>query len=74
MSYIVSVNNKKIYDFYNTYKNISFEDMSSLMVDILKKVLKKQDSSLDSNLAQKLLMSMDNLESRSNQKNKDNSD
>ena len=61
MSYNISINNKKVYDFYTIHKNISFEDMSCLMVDVLKKILKKPDTSLDTTLAEKLLLSMNTI-------------
>ena len=51
-------------EFYNSNKHINFEDMSCLMVDILKKLLKKPDISLDSTFAEKLLTSMNNLDSK----------
>jgi len=64
MSYTISISNKKVYEFYNLNKHINFEDMSCLMVDILKKLLKKPDTSLDSTFAEKLLTSMNNLDSK----------
>lgn len=64
MSYQLSVNNKKVYDFYTAHPNLSFEDMSCLMVDMLKKILKKPDHTLDSSLAEKLLGSMSLLDTR----------
>lgn len=64
MSYQLTVNNKKVYDFYNAHPNLSFDDMSCLMVDMLKKILKKPDTTLDSSLAEKLLGSMNLLDTR----------
>ena len=64
MTYTLSINNKKVYDFYNINKHVSFEDMSCIMVDVLSKILTKPDSSLDSNFAEKLLISMNNLDSK----------
>ena len=64
MSYNISINNKKVYDFYTIHKNISFEDMSCLMVDVLKKILKKPDTSLDTTLAEKILLSMNTIDSK----------
>ena len=63
MAHTISINNKKVYDFYTIHKHISFEDMSCLMIDILKKVL-KVDSSVDSNFAEKILTSVLNLGSK----------
>jgi hypothetical protein len=64
MSYQLIINNKKVYDFYSTHTALSFEDMSCLMVDMLKKILKKPDNTLDSTLAEKLLGSMNLLDTR----------
>lgn len=64
MSYQLTVNNKKVYDFYSAHPNLSFDEMSCLMVDMLKKILKKPDNTLDSSLAEKLLGSMNLLDTR----------
>ena len=64
MSYQITINNKKVYDFYTAHPNLNFEDMSLLMVDMLKKILKKPDNTLDSSLAEKLLGSMNLLDTR----------
>jgi hypothetical protein len=64
MSYQLTVSNKKIYDFYTAHPNLNFEDMSLLMVEMLKKILKKPDNTLDSSLAEKLLGSMNLLDTR----------
>ncbi len=64
MAHTISIHNKKVYDFYSTNTHISFEDMSCLMVDILKKIFKKPETQLDSNFAEKLLKSMSNLDSK----------
>ena len=36
MSYQLTVDNKKVYEFYSSHPNLSFDDMSCLMVDMLK--------------------------------------
>jgi hypothetical protein len=64
MSYQLTVDNKKVYEFYSSHPNLSFDDMSCLMVDMLKKILKKSDNTLDSSLAEKLLGSMNLLDTR----------
>ena len=64
MTHILSINNKKVYDFYNTRKNISFEDMSVMMVDMLKKIEKNTDHSIDYTFAEKVLGSITNLDSK----------
>ena len=64
MSYQLSINNKIVFDYYNNNKNVSFEEMSCFMVDILNKISKKTDVSLDSTLAEKILASIINLDSK----------
>lgn len=41
MSYVIKIENKKVFDYYNNNKNVNFEEMSVLMVDILLKICKK---------------------------------
>ena len=64
MSYVIKIENKKVFDYYNNNKNVNFEEMSVLMVDILLKICKKNDCSLDSTLAEKILGNMINLNSK----------
>ena len=64
MSYQLKINNKTVFDYYSNNKNVNFEEMSVLMVNILEKICKKTDSSLDSTLAEKILGNMINLNSK----------
>jgi hypothetical protein len=64
MAYQLSINNKIVFDYYNNNKNVSFEEMSCFMVEILNKISKKTDVSLDSTLAEKILASIVNLDSK----------
>lgn len=64
MSYHITINNKKIYDFYETHKTISFEEISCLVIDILEKITNKD--SLDSTFAEKILGSINNLGAKIN--------
>lgn len=54
-NYLLKINNKKVFNYYNNNKNVNFEEMSILMVDILEKVWKKTDTSVDSTFAEKIL-------------------
>lgn len=65
MSYKLTIDNKKVYDFYNTHQSISFEDTSCFVVDLLKKVLKNGNTTtLDVSLAEKILGSMNMLDNK----------
>lgn len=66
MYHKLTIDNKKVYDFYNLHTSISFEDMSCLMVDILKKVLKKSESPLDTNLVERIFGSINSLDKKVN--------
>ena len=63
MSFKLTIDNKNVYDFYNTHPNISFEDTSCFVVELLKKIL-TNDTQLDTNLAEKLLGSMNMLDNK----------
>jgi hypothetical protein len=64
MSYKLTIDNKKVYDFYNTHPTISFEDTSCFIVDLLKKILKNGNTTLDVSLAEKLLGSIHMLDNK----------
>jgi hypothetical protein len=58
------INNKKVYEFYTKNKHIQFEHMSCLMVDILEKISKNMDPSIDISFAEKVLGSINTLQSQ----------
>ena len=64
MEYQLTINNKKVFDFYNAHKHLRFDDMSCLMVDILENVYKNSDTSIDTTFAEKVLGSINLLQSQ----------
>jgi len=64
MDFQIILNNKKVYEFYNTHKHLRFEDMSCLMVDILENISKNTNSSIDISFAEKVLGSINLLQSQ----------
>lgn len=62
-NYILTVNNKEVFDFYNKY-SLDFENMNIIFVNILKKLISNMDTSFNSNLAAKLLENVSQLTSK----------
>ena len=62
MDYSLTLNNKKVFEFYNEHKNLNFENMNVLFVDILDNLLRNTNPSLDSNVAAALLDNMKALQ------------
>jgi hypothetical protein len=53
--YEIKIKNKKIYDFYIANKNINFEHMNLVFIEILEKLMTDMDTTLNHNFASKLL-------------------
>ena len=64
MSYSLTLNNKKVVDFYREHKNINFESMNILFVDILDNLLRNTNPTLDANTAASLLTSVKVLQNQ----------
>jgi hypothetical protein len=64
MAYKLTINNKKVFDFYNANKHLVFEEMSCLMVDVLEKISMNTDTSVNKSLGEKVLMSINYLNSQ----------
>ena len=62
-SFQLSISNKEVFEFYEKH-GLSFEQVNILFVDILKKLISDLDSSLNSNLATKLLDKFNMLDSK----------
>ena len=62
MDYSLTLNNKKVFEFYNEHKNLNFENMNVLFVDILDNLLRNTNPSLDTNVAAALLDNMKALQ------------
>jgi len=75
MSYQIVIRNRKIFEFYDTHKNIKIEDMNILLVDILNKLLVETSSTPDSNFVCNIsnnLSFLKNLVENLETKNSDN--
>lgn len=66
MDHILTINNKKVKEFYDEHKNLKFEDMSILFVDILETVLRNTNPTMDTNIASLLLDNMKSLQTNMN--------
>lgn len=64
MDYTIAVQNKDIWEFYNSHPNMNFEEMNLIMIDILEQIFEKTNPSLNTNIASQLL---DNMKSLQNQ-------
>ena len=61
--YIITINNKELFEFYQKY-NLDFENMNLTFMNILKKLITNMDTSLNANLASKLLENVSLLTSK----------
>ena len=64
MDHILSINNKKVFDFYNERKNLNFESMNLILVDILENLLQNTNPSLDSTIATTILDTMKTIQTQ----------
>jgi len=64
MEYSLTITNKKVFDFYNERKNLNFETMNVLLVDILENLLQNSNPSLDTNVAATILDTMKSLQTQ----------
>lgn len=62
--YRMSIRNKRVFEFYEAHKHLGFEQMSCLMVEILERTLKGTDTSVTNGLGEKVLESINNLNSQ----------
>lgn len=66
MDYSLTINNKKVFEFYNERKNLNFETMNVIFVDILENLLKNSNPSIDTNVAASILDTMKSLQTQVN--------
>lgn len=64
MSYELTVDNKKVYDFYDRHSNLNFEYMNILFVDILEKIMESSNPSLNTSVASQLVDSIKSLQTQ----------
>ena len=66
MSHSLTINNKRVFDFYDEHKNLNFENMNLILVEILENLLKNTNPTLDMNVAASLLESVKGLQGKIN--------
>jgi len=66
MSHTISITNKKVFNFYEEHKNLNFENMNVLFVDILDTLLRNTNPTLDANIAATLIDSLKSLQGQVN--------
>jgi hypothetical protein len=64
MNYQLVIRNKKVFDFYDSHKNIKFEEMNILLVDILNKLLIDTSASPDSTFISNITNNLTNLKTQ----------
>lgn len=66
MSYGITLQNKRIYDFYEQHKNIDIEDMNIILIEILEKLYKDSETTLNASVSRQLLDNVKSLQSQIN--------
>ena len=66
MSHSLTINNTRVFDFYDEHKNLNFENMNLILVEILENLLKNTNPTLDMNVAASLLESVKGLQGKVN--------
>jgi hypothetical protein len=64
MEYTLTINNKSVWEFYNNHKNIQFEDMNVLFIQILEKMFQDTNPSMNSSMVLQILDNMKSLQSQ----------
>ncbi len=66
MENFLTIKNKKVIDFYKKNKNLNFESMNVIFVEILENLLRNTNPTLDSNTAAAILDSINSLQTQVN--------
>jgi len=66
MEHTLTLTNQKVWNFYDEHKNLDFENMNILFVDILDNLLRNTNPTLDANIAATLLDNMKTLQGQIN--------
>lgn len=64
MDYTLSVKNKDVWEFYDKHKNLNFEDMNLVLIDILEQLFESTNPSLNTNIASQLIDNMKQLQTQ----------
>ena len=63
-TFLISINNKKIFEFYNKYKTLDFENVNLYIIELFEKI--NTNPSLDNMMAGQLLQNMSDLDKKIN--------
>jgi hypothetical protein len=64
MTYILQLENKTVWEFYDQHKNLNFEDMNLLFVQIMQKLIENSNPSLNINVVSQLIENIKGLQSQ----------
>jgi len=64
MDYTLAVKNKDIWEFYDKHKNLNFEEMNLILIDILAQLFESTNPSLNTNIAAQLIDNMKTLQNQ----------
>jgi len=64
MNYNMSLQNKLVWEFYDEHKNLNFEDMNILFVQIMQKLIENSNPSFNINVVSQLLENVKNLQTQ----------
>jgi len=74
--FVITINNKRIWDYYNENKNISIESANVMLIDFMENIFNKMSSDINTNINSQLLsfmkesnMQLDNLKQNINNVN-----
>lgn len=66
MSYDITLQNKRIYEFYEQHKNLDIEDMNIILIEILEKLYKDSETTLNASVSRQLLDNVKSLQTQMN--------
>jgi len=64
MDYTIAVKNKDIWDFYDKHKNLNFEEMNLILIDMMENMFESMNPSLNTTIASQLLVNMKSLQNQ----------
>jgi hypothetical protein len=64
MDYTLALKNKDVWEFYDKHKNLNFEEMNLILIDILAQLFESTNPSLNTNIATQLIDNMRTLQNQ----------
>lgn len=64
MDYTLALKNKDVWEFYDKHKNLNFEEMNLILIDILAQLFESTNPSLNTNIAAQLIDNMKTLQNQ----------